>query len=50
MPLNLDQSEILSFANELTIYPMTKLTLDWSKLKAFADDKINVTEKLKIVF
>ena len=23
--------------------------LDWSKLKAFADDKINVTEKVKIV-
>ena len=24
--------------------------LDWSKLKAFAHDKINVTEKLKFVF
>ena len=23
--------------------------LDWSKLKAFADDKSNVTEKMKIV-
>ena len=23
--------------------------LDWSKLKAFADDKIDVTEKLKFV-
>ena len=23
--------------------------LDWLKLKAFADDKINVTEKLKFV-
>ena len=23
--------------------------LDWSKLKAFADDKINVTEKLKFL-
>ena len=23
--------------------------LDWFKLKAFADDKINVTEKLKFV-
>ena len=23
--------------------------LDWSKLKAFADDKINVTEKMKFV-
>ena len=26
------------------------MILDWSKLKAFADDKINVTEKLKCVF
>ena len=24
-------------------------SLDWSKLKAFADDKIKVTEKLKIL-
>ena len=24
--------------------------LDWSKLKAFADDKINVTEKMKFVY
>ena len=24
--------------------------LDWSRLKALADDKINVTEKLKFVF
>ena len=23
--------------------------LDWSKLKAFADDKVNVTEKLKFI-
>ena len=23
--------------------------LDWSKLKAFADDKINMSEKLKFV-
>ena len=23
--------------------------LDWSKLKAFADDKMNVTQKLKFV-
>ena len=29
-------------------FPNGKL-LDWSKLKAFADDKINVTEKLKFV-
>ena len=31
-----------------TVYQTTKI-LDWSKLKAFADDKINVTEKLKFV-
>ena len=24
--------------------------MDWSKLKAFADNKLNVTEKLKFVF
>ena len=24
--------------------------LDWTKLKAFTDDKINVTEKFKLVF
>ena len=24
--------------------------LDWSKLKAFADDKINVTEEIEFVF
>ena len=24
--------------------------LDWSKLKAFADDKINMTQNLKFVF
>ena len=28
--------------------PNSKI-LDWSKVKAFADDKINVTEKLKFV-
>ena len=39
-----DQSE-LSALNSL---PNDKI-LEWSKLKAFADDKINVTEKLKVV-
>ena len=37
----------------LTITPFNSLPnhkiLDWSKLKAFADNKINVTEKLKFV-
>ena len=35
-------------SNGLTLYQTTKI-LDLSKLKAFADDKINVTEKLKVV-
>ena len=43
--------------NELTLYhtiPMFNFLphgkiLDWSKLRAFTDDKINVTEKLKFV-
>ena len=42
---NLDQSKILLSVNEL---PNDKIK-DFSKLKAFADNKINVTEKLKIV-
>ena len=35
----------------LTLYQMTKFDkiLDWSTLKAFADDKINETEKLKFI-
>ena len=33
--------------NGLTLYQTTHL-LDWSKLKAFADDKINVTETQKL--
>ena len=37
---------ILLFA--LTLYQTTKF-LDWSKLKAFADDQLNWTEKLKFV-
>ena len=30
-------------------YLLNDMNLDWSKLKAFKDDKINVTQKLKIV-
>ena len=52
-------SKILSFGKELSLYhtilipglnslPNDKI-LNWSKLKAFADDKINVTVKLKFV-
>ena len=33
----------------LTLYQNDKI-LDWSKLKAFVDDKINVTEKFKFLF
>ena len=33
----------------LTFYLPNNKILDWSKLKAFADDKIEVTQKLKIV-
>ena len=33
----------------LNSLPYDKI-LDWSKLKAFADDKINAAEKLKFVF
>ena len=40
-------SIFLQFAAELTL-PNAKI-LDWSKLKAFAEDKMYVTEDLKIV-
>ena len=30
--------------------PLPNNILDWSKMKVFADDKINVTEKWKFVF
>ena len=33
---------------ELSSLPDDKIS-DWSKLKAYADDKINMTEKLKFV-
>ena len=47
--LNLDKSIILSFGKALTLYRTTNF-LDWSKLKAFADDKLNLAEKLKFVW
>ena len=40
---------VISLLIFLTLYQKTTI-LDWSKLKAYADDKINVTEKLKFVF
>ena len=37
---------VIKTTNILNSLPYNKI-LDWSKLKAFADDKINVTENLK---
>ena len=48
---NLDQSQILLFGEELILVnsvPNDKI-LDWTKLKAFADDKLNLPKNLKIV-
>ena len=39
---------ILIYLTMLNSLPNDKI-LDWSKLKAFADDKLNATEKLKFV-
>ena len=39
----------VSLGNTLNSLPYSMI-LDWSKIKAFADNKINVTEKLKHVF
>ena len=37
------------YGTELTLYQTTKY-LALSKLKAFADDKLNVTQNIKVVF
>ena len=43
-----------SFNFQRRLNPVNSLTndkiSDWSKLKAYAEDKINVTEKMKFVF
>ena len=39
--------KILSFGKELTSLPNDKI-LDWSKFKAFVDNKINLNHKLKL--
>ena len=39
---------LILFSDHVSSLPNNKF-LDWSILKAFADDKINVTEKLKFV-
>ena len=40
---NLDQPKILFFGKDLTLY-QTKKNLDMTKLKALADDKLNVAK------
>ena len=44
---NLHQSKVLLFGKGLTLTLPNNKILDVSKLKPFADDKINVTQKLK---
>ena len=39
----------VSFSRPLTLLPNNK-TLDWSKLKAFADEKLKVAEIMTFVF
>ena len=47
---NLDKAKKILFVNQDNFNSLpNERILDWSKLKAFADDKINVTEKLKFV-
>ena len=46
--VNLDKPKILSFATESTLY-QTTVFLDLSKLKALADNKINVTQNLNLI-
>ena len=44
----MDESQVSLYVRGQHSLPNNKLG-DWSKLKAFADDKKNVTEKLKFV-
>ena len=43
-----NKKTISTFDDPINSLPNDKF-VDWSKLKAFADDKINVSEKLKFV-
>ena len=43
-----DKSKSTIIADDINSLPNDK-NLDWSRFKAFADDKINVTEKSKLV-
>ena len=47
---NLNQHKILLFSRVLINYVPNAKTFDWSKLKAFADDRLNVTQNVKVVF
>ena len=44
-----NESEILSYSEKVNSVPNDKI-LDWSKLKAFADDKIKVLKMMIFVF
>ena len=45
------QNSLIALFHPAALYLFTnKKSLDWSKLKALADDKITVTEKLKSIF
>ena len=46
--LDINKATDLLYGVELTLLLKDKI-LGWSKFRAFADDKINVTEKLKFV-
>ena len=46
--LNLDQSKILLFGKELSPCHLPEF-LNWTKFKAFEEDKINIIERLKQV-
>ena len=47
---NLDQIRILLFGKDLHCNSLPNNNiLDWTKLKAFADDKLNLTKNLKLV-
>ena len=39
---------VIDWKASLTLYQMTKF-FDWPNLKAFADDKISMSEKVKFV-
>ena len=43
------KSQISLFKPQYRMGILTLKFLDWSKLKAFADDKLNLAEKLKLV-